>query len=87
MAGAKTTISLQLPAMHLQASEIAALAPGALLRLPVARHASSELTVDGLSFLPARPVRSREHRGAQIDVEELSIVPVDPQPQVQAMAN
>ena len=87
MAGAKTTISLQLPAMHLQASEIAALVPGALLRLPVARHASSELTVDGLSFLPARPVRSHEHRGAQIDVEELSIVPVDPQPQVQAMAN
>ena len=59
--------ALQFPAMRLRASELAALAPGTVLRLPLAKHAASELRVGGLQFGRAHPVRTGEHRGAQLE--------------------
>jgi flagellar motor switch protein FliM len=59
---------LQFPPMRLRASELAALAPGAIVRLPLSRHAASELRVGGLQFGQAYPVRIGEHRGAQLEV-------------------
>ena len=50
--------SLQFPAMRLRASDLAALAPGTLLRLPLSRHAASELRLGGLQFGRAYPVRT-----------------------------
>jgi flagellar motor switch protein FliM len=58
---------LQFPTMRLRASELAAMTPGAILRLPLARYAASELRVGGLSFGRAHPVRTGEHRGAQLE--------------------
>jgi flagellar motor switch protein FliM len=57
---------LQFPPMRLNAGELAALAPGKVLRLPLARHAIGELRVGGLPIFQAVPVRSGEHRGAQV---------------------
>jgi len=59
--------SLQFPAMRLRASELAALAPGTILRLPLPKHSASELRIGGLQFWRAYPVRSGEHRGAQLE--------------------
>ena len=59
--------SLQFPAMRLRASELAALAPGTILRLPLPKHSPSELRIGGLQFWRAYPVRSGEHRGAQLE--------------------
>ena len=42
------------------------LAPGAVLRLPLPRQAVAELRVGGLAIFHAQPVRSGEHRGAQV---------------------
>ncbi len=64
MRDSKVEVLLQLPPVRLQATEIAALKPGSVLRLPVAKHESSELVVGGLSMGRARPVRSGDHRGA-----------------------
>lgn len=76
MANAKMSISLQLPVMRLQASEIIALEPGMLLRLPAPRHSSCELVMDGCSFISARPVRRQEHRGAQVgDGDDSILIP------------
>ena len=58
---------LQFPVMRLRGSELAALAPGAVLRLPLAKHAASELRLGGLQFGRAHPVRTGEHRGAQLE--------------------
>jgi flagellar motor switch protein FliM len=66
MSGAKIGALLQFPTMRLRASELAALTPGTILRLPLARHATSELRVGGLFFGSAYPVRTGEHRGAQL---------------------
>ena len=56
---------LQFPTMRLRAQELAALAPGSVLRLPLPRHAESELRVGGLQFGRAHPVRiGRASRGA-----------------------
>jgi flagellar motor switch protein FliM len=63
----KVEIQLQLPSVRLQAREIATLKPGAVLRLPIAKHESSELIVGGLSMGKARPVRSGDHRGALLN--------------------
>jgi flagellar motor switch protein FliM len=41
-----------------------------VLRLPLAKHSVSELRVGGLQFGRAHPVRTGEHRGAQL--EEIS---------------
>jgi flagellar motor switch protein FliM len=66
MGNAKIGALLQFPAMRLRASELAALTPGMILRLPLTRHVTSELRVGGLFFGSAYPVRTGEHRGAQL---------------------
>jgi flagellar motor switch protein FliM len=65
--GVKFGAALQFPSMRLRASELAALEPGMVLRLPLARHSISELRVGGLQFGRAHPVRTGEHRGAQLE--------------------
>jgi flagellar motor switch protein FliM len=57
---------LQFPPMRLNAGELGQLVPGKVLRLPLARHAAAELRVAGLPLFEALPVRSGEHRGAQM---------------------
>jgi flagellar motor switch protein FliM len=66
---AETTVGavLQFPPVHLHARELAALAPGTILRLPIPRHAPGELRVGGLALGRARAVRMGEHRGAQLE--------------------
>jgi flagellar motor switch protein FliM len=59
--------ALQFPAMRLRASELSTLTPGMILRLPLAKHAASELRMGGLQFGRAHPVRTGEHRGAQLE--------------------
>ena len=63
----KIGAALQFPAMRLRASELSTLAPGTILRLPLAKHAASELRMGGLQFGRAHPVRTGEHRGAQLE--------------------
>jgi flagellar motor switch protein FliM len=53
--------------MRLRGNELAALEPGTILRLPLAKHSVSELRVGGLQFGRAYPVRTGEHRGAQLE--------------------
>jgi flagellar motor switch protein FliM len=67
MGEAKIGTALQFPVMRLRASELAALAPGTVLRLPLAKHSISEFRVGGLQFERAHPVRTGEHRGAQLE--------------------
>jgi flagellar motor switch protein FliM len=67
MGEAKIGTVLQFPMMRLRGSELAALEPGTILRLPLAKHSASELRVGGLRFGSAHPVRTGEHRGAQIE--------------------
>jgi flagellar motor switch protein FliM len=67
MGEAKIGAVLQLPTMRLRGSELAALVPGTVLRLPLAKHAVSELRIGGLQFGRAHPVRTGEHRGAQLE--------------------
>jgi flagellar motor switch protein FliM len=57
---------LQFPSMRVNAGELAELAPGRVLRLPLVRHSAAELRVGGLPIFHALPVRSGEHRGAQV---------------------
>jgi flagellar motor switch protein FliM len=66
MADARLGGVLQFPPMRLNAGELAALAPGKILRLPLAQHAGGELRVGGLPIFQAVPVRSGDHRGAQV---------------------
>ncbi len=67
MGEAKVGTWLQFPTMRLRASELASLAPGTLLRLPLNQHASSELRVGGFVLGHAHPVRTGEHRGARLE--------------------
>lgn len=60
---------LQLPQMRLRASEVAALVPGTVLRLPLPRTSAAELRVGNLHLGRAHPVRTGEHRGAQLEGE------------------
>lgn len=60
---------LQFPQMRLRASEVAALVPGTVLRLPLPRTAAAELRVGNLHLGRAHPVRTGEHRGAQLEGE------------------
>jgi flagellar motor switch protein FliM len=60
---------LQLPQMRLRASDVAALVPGTVLRLPLPRTAAAELRVGRLHLGSAYPVRTGEHRGAQLEGE------------------
>lgn len=57
---------LQFPPMRLNAGRLAELAPGKILRLPLGRQAVAELRFGGLPIFQAQPVRSGEHRGAQV---------------------
>jgi flagellar motor switch protein FliM len=59
---------LQFPGMRLRASELATIEPGTILRLPLPKHSASELRIGGLQFGRAYPVRTGEHRGAQLEV-------------------
>ena len=67
MGEAKVGAALQFPVMRLRGSELAALEPGTVLRLPLAKHSASELRVGGLRLGQAHPVRTGEHRGAQLE--------------------
>lgn len=60
---------LQFPQMRLRASEVATLAPGTILRLPLPKTAAAELRVGNLHLGRAHPVRTGEHRGAQLEEE------------------
>ena len=66
---AKIGTVLQFPIMRLRASELAAIEPGTVLRLPLPKHSASELRVGGLQFGRAHPVRTGEHRGAQLELD------------------
>ncbi|HTH52933.1 MAG TPA: FliM/FliN family flagellar motor switch protein [Edaphobacter sp.] len=67
MGESKVEVLLQLPAMRLRASQIAELAPGSVLRLPMPRHEALDLMVGGLLMSKARPVRRGDHRGAMLE--------------------
>ena len=67
--GVKVGAVLQFPPVRLRAAELSSLEPGAILRLPVPRYEMAELRVGGLQFGRAYPVRTGEHRGAQIEGE------------------
>lgn len=58
--------SLQFPTMSLNAKELAEMVPGKVIRLPLPRQATAELRVGGMPIFLGQPVRSGEHRGAQI---------------------
>ena len=60
---------LQFTPVRLRAVELTVLEPGMVLRLPVPKHELAELRVGGLKFGRAHPVRSGEHRGAQLEGE------------------
>jgi flagellar motor switch protein FliM len=58
--------SLQFPTMRLNAKELADMVPGKVIRLPLPRQATAELRVGGMPIFLGQPVRSGEHRGAQV---------------------
>jgi flagellar motor switch protein FliM len=66
MAEAQFGAVLEFPPMRLNARELADLAPGKVLRLPLPCQSVAELRVGGLPVFHAQPVRSGEHRGAQV---------------------
>jgi flagellar motor switch protein FliM len=66
MADAQFGAALQFPPMRLNAAELADIYPGKVLRLPLARQSAAELRVGGLPIFHALPVRTGEHRGAQV---------------------
>ena len=59
-------MTLRFTPMRLDAKELTALSPGKILRLPLSRYETAELCVGGVPMARAHPVRSSEHRGAQI---------------------
>jgi flagellar motor switch protein FliM len=59
-------MTLRFTPMRLQAKELATLTPGKILRLPMSRYETAELCVGGVPMARAHPVRSAEHRGAQL---------------------
>jgi flagellar motor switch protein FliM len=67
MGESKIGAVLQFPVMRLRAGDLTALEPGTILRLPLPKHSTSELRVGGLQFGRAHPVRTGEHRGAQLE--------------------
>jgi flagellar motor switch protein FliM len=69
MGEARLGAVLQFPPVRLRAMELTALEPGMVLRLPLPKHETAELRVGGLQFGRAHPVRSGEHRGAQLEGE------------------
>src|SRR5580692_4921104 len=67
MGEVKVDTVLQFPVMRLRGSELVSLEPGMILRLPMPKHSTSELRIGGLQFGRAHPVRTGEHRGAQLE--------------------
>ena len=67
MGDARFGAVLQFPPMQLKARELAELTPGMVLRLPLPKHSEAELRISGLMLGRAHPVRTSEHRGAQIE--------------------
>lgn len=63
---------LQFPPLRLRARDLADIAQGTILRLPLPRHSAAELRVGGIPLARARPVRMGEHRGAQIQLEHVN---------------
>jgi flagellar biosynthetic protein FlhB len=63
---------LQFPPLRLRARELADIAPGTILRLPLPRHSAAELRIGGIALGRARPVRMGEHRGAEMQPERNS---------------
>jgi flagellar motor switch protein FliM len=63
---------LQFPPLRLRARDLADIAHGTVLRLPLPRHSAAELRVGGIPLARARPVRMGEHRGAQIQLEHVN---------------
>jgi flagellar motor switch protein FliM len=59
--------ALQFPVMRLRGQDLADLEPGMILRLPLANHSAAELRIGGRRFDSAIPVRTGEHRGAQLE--------------------
>jgi flagellar motor switch protein FliM len=72
MADSRVEVLLQLPAVRLRASQITALEPGHVLRLPIARHESSDLIVGGQPMGKAQAVRTGEHRGARLETSQIA---------------
>ena len=66
MAEAQFGAVLQFPPMRLNAQELADLAPGKILRLPLPCQSMAELRVGGLPLFHAQTVRTGDHRGAQV---------------------
>jgi flagellar motor switch protein FliM len=60
---------LQFPPVRLRAAELSSLETGMVLKLPLPRYEMAELRVGGLQFGRAYPMRTGEHRGAQIEGE------------------
>lgn len=75
MREAKVEVVLQLPAIRLHASQITGLEPGAVLRLPVPKHESSDFMIGGLLMGKALPVRSGDHRGARLETIHSAAMP------------
>jgi flagellar motor switch protein FliM len=69
MGETKVGAVLQFPPIRLRAKKLTTLEPGMILRLPLPKHGMAELRIAGLQFGRAHPVRSGEHRGAQLDGE------------------
>jgi flagellar motor switch protein FliM len=66
MGDASIGTTLQFAPMRIMAREVASLAPGSLLRLPMASHSDAELRIGGVPVARAHPVSAGEHRGAQL---------------------
>jgi flagellar motor switch protein FliM len=66
MAEARFGAVLQFPPMRLNARDLADMTPGKVIRLPLPCQAMAELRIGGLPIFHAQPVRSGEHRGAQV---------------------
>jgi flagellar motor switch protein FliM len=62
----KIGAALQLPSVRVSATELEAMHSGTVLRLGLPASTMAELRVAGMSLFQAVPVRSGEHRGAQV---------------------
>ncbi len=63
---------LQFQRIRLRARQLAEMAPGTILRLPLPLHSAAELRVGGITLARARPVLLGEHRGAQVQPERFN---------------
>ena len=87
MGQSRVGVVLQLPPIRLRASDVATLEPGAVLRLPVPKHESSEIRVGGLQLAKARPVRCGDHRGALLEGAASGLLPAQAQSVTETRVN